>query len=74
MSTWEAHETRLLNDYLAGIEAADAFVDWAEANDLDPDDPDTQDAYDGWQQDMAEDAAERQAEYRAEAAWDDDRW
>jgi transcription elongation factor Elf1 len=62
----EARDNRLLNEYLAKIDAYDHFVDWCEERDLDTDDEESQSLYNAEMEAQDEDWAVQQYESRME--------
>jgi hypothetical protein len=64
------YDTWLQRPYQERAEENDAFVSFCEANDLDPDDPASEQAYEQDRTDRQEERAERLAEERADAELD----
>lgn len=52
------YDNWLERPYQDAWEAGERFVDWCEAHDFDPDDPNSERAYEEWLEDLAESAAE----------------
>lgn len=59
----------LESPYQEGIAAADAYYDWCEAHDLDPEAPETLEAYEDYCADEYYDDDDE--DYEWEEAWDD---
>ena len=65
------YDAWLVEPMLVAQGEADAFYDWCEGQDIDPESDEAQDAYDWFLDAMAEDAAETAHERRLEARYDD---